>query len=162
MYKEELSNIIQSLEDLNFVKKILGILRKIILNILKNPKNPKFRLLKRGNSKLEEYIFQVPSVCNFLFILGFVMMEDNKMKPFLVGTGVEPAQENFYMDVSNVNIGLLEFILDLIREFEESVLWQIKSNLPDQKTNKNLIPKKNIIRSKFYFRLIINIDCIEV
>lgn len=139
MYKEEVLILKQSIQDDSQLFASISILIKILQNVVNNPNLEKFRLLKRGNSKLEKNIFSLPSVTNLLFILGFENCTNQELINILQDPNLQPAEYNYYMNLQNFNENILEFVIDQLDDIKEELSISLKNKPnPVHPQNNNL------------------------
>ena len=72
------------IKDRDEKQKTINILQKIIDNILKSRSEEKYRILKFSNKTLKEYIFCRKIIVEFLSFLGFVELEIDSEKCFVL------------------------------------------------------------------------------
>lgn len=71
--KGDLTPALEELANVPWEKKepAIGLMLKLLRNIVNDPTNPKFRRLKRSNAKLQEVVFSVPGCAELLMASGF-------------------------------------------------------------------------------------------
>lgn len=90
---------------------IITILIKIIRNIINDPSNLKYRILKQKSSIINKYIFSNPEILILLINIGFVIVDDNhKTSNLNINNG------DLYLEIMDNRIQLSHFLSSL--EFE--------------------------------------------
>ena len=107
------------LKDREEKHKTILILQKIIDNILKNKTEEKYRTLKFSNKSLKEYIFCRKVIVEFLSFLGFVELEIDSEKCFVL---LELVESLFEIIGSNI-------LLNLQDDSSKFLIIKIKTHL---------------------------------
>ena len=86
LFKKEIESLIQEILHLKTRISSLEIIQKINRNLLKDPTNTKFHILKMSNKKLQENIFAFRHAKSILHLIGFCEKKINQEKIYSLET----------------------------------------------------------------------------
>ena len=115
--------VLENKNNVDFALKCLGILQKLLMNIIKSPSESKFRLLKRGNKALESKIFVHGNLVQILLMLGFEDLSGEKLQQKCPALDLAPAARNYFLAEDIMNLDSIENVVNSVRE--------VKSDLDD-------------------------------